>query len=135
MENDYKNSPYVCAISDEDCDKIRDQFDDKIRVSVIESLKKANLEALDNIVKEYYDNAGCYFSEFIHDKVLEKAINLVKGLIKGEESCLNNFIRWDSECRNKIIEAVQDEAVKIEIEELKKQVEHLKEDVDFYRRR
>ena len=126
------SNPYIIQFPEADIDKIKDDFDNKLKESIKSTLKKTIEDVREDIEREFYTNYSSNLEYYLNDLALDKAKALVNGLINGEEKALRVFIEFGYS-RPKILESVVDYAAKVEIKQLKEQNEYLRQSLQFYR--
>jgi len=126
------SNPYQVNFPEVNIDKIKDDFDNKLKESIKSMLKKTIEDVRVDIEREHYANYSCNLEHYLDNLVLDKAKALVAGLINGEEQALKTFIKFGYS-RKKILELVVDYAAKIELEDLRRQNEDLISTLKFYR--
>jgi len=126
------SNPYAISFPEVDSDKIREDFDGKLKESIKSTLKKTIEDVREDIEREYYTNYSNNLECYLDQLVLDKAKALVVGLINGEEQALTTFIKFGYS-RTKILESVVDYAARIEVEDLRRRNEDLISTLKFYR--
>lgn len=126
------NSPYGVNFPQIDIEKIQNDFDQKLKTSIESSLKKAIENVRAEIESEYYANYSDNLESYLHQLALDKARNLVVGLLEGDKKCLEYFIDFGYS-REKILESVVDYAAKKEIEKLREDNKELSDNLKYYK--
>ena len=126
------SNPYEISFPDVDMDKINNDFNEKLKLSIKEMLKKAIESVREDIELEYYANYSSNLEHYLNDLALDKAKALVEGLLNGEDQALRTFLKFGYS-RPRVLEAVIDYASKIEIEELRIENKSLRQSLDFIR--
>lgn len=125
-------NPYTIEFPEVAIDKIENDFDEKLKLSIKSKLKKCIEDVREEIELEYYTNYADNLKYFLNELVLDKAKALVSGLLEGDEVAMRTFLNFGYS-RPKVLEAVIDYAAKIEIAELKEENKSLRESLNFSR--
>lgn len=126
------NSPYGINFPQIDIEKIKNDFDQKLKTSIESSLKEAIENVRAEIESEYYANYSDNLELYLHQLALNKARSLVVGLLEGDKKCLEYFIDFGYS-REKILESVVDYTAKKEIEKLREDNKELSHNLKYYK--